>query len=85
MLGYEVCDLNDVGLDVDFEKVAIYAIESEVRHMARQLSDGKWTSKLGSQINDPDICHDNLEMLEGGRYGRVACIMRRRRKTVNSE
>jgi hypothetical protein len=45
-LGYAVCDSDE--LELGFEKVAIYAIAEDVpTHAARQLSNGKWTSKLG--------------------------------------
>lgn len=45
-LGYEPCD--DSGLEEGFEKIALYATpDGEPTHAARQLPDGKWTSKLG--------------------------------------
>jgi hypothetical protein len=44
-LGYELCDSLD--LEVGYEKVALFAIGSKVKHMARQLRSGSWTSKLG--------------------------------------
>jgi hypothetical protein len=36
------------------------------------LSDGKWTSKIGKDL---DIAHDTLEVLEGPEYGNVYIIM----------
>jgi len=73
-LGYEPCANSN--LEADFEKVAIY-VDSADRptHAARQLPDGRWTSKLGNLI---DIEHANLECLRG-LYGRVALVVRRSR------
>jgi len=49
------------------EKVALYADEhEEPTHAARQLADGRWTSKLGDW---EDITHETLEALEGPIYG----------------
>lgn len=73
--GYECCDSD--GLEPDFDKVVLYVDEQRgrVTHAARQLPDGRWTSKLGPQW---DINH----LLEGvcgpaPAYGRVAQILRR--------
>jgi hypothetical protein len=71
-LGYEPCDS---GLfETGFEKVAIYCISGVPKHMARQLSSGRWTSKLGPQW---DICHHTLNGLTGAIYGIPAQIMKR--------
>lgn len=47
--GYECCDSD--GLEPGFEKVVLYVDEQHgrVTHAARQLPDGRWTSKLGPQ------------------------------------
>lgn len=73
--GYECCDSH--AIESGFEKVALYVDEQygRVTHAARQLPDGRWTSKLGPQW---DINH----LLEGvcgphPAYGRVAQILRR--------
>ena len=64
--------------DPDSEKIAIYADASgEPQHVARQLSTGAWTSKLGTE---DDIEHDSLEALAGGDFGSVVKVMRRPRK-----
>ncbi|MBI4658306.1 MAG: hypothetical protein HY735_05550 [Verrucomicrobia bacterium] len=64
-------------LEPDFEKVVLNVDEQHgrVTHAARQLPDGRWTSKLGPQW---DINH-LLEGLCGPRpaYGDVAQILRR--------
>ena len=73
--GYEVC--GDGSLEDGYEKVAIYVKDDEATHAARQLSDGRWTSKLGKY---EDIEHDSLEALQGdgfGEYGSVALFMAR--------
>lgn len=74
-LGYDICDNQD--LEAGFEKVAIYTdAEGRPTHAARQLPDGRWTSKLGSLI---DIDHANLDCLAGGGYGSVSLVLRRTR------
>jgi hypothetical protein len=42
---------------------------------ARQLSTGKWTSKLG---RDMDIEHDSPEVLNGPAYGEASIFMKKR-------
>jgi hypothetical protein len=79
-LGYQLCKSD--GLEDEWEKVALYAVGDECRHIARQKPDGKWTSKLGNLL---DLDHDTLECLcsvsiDDDSYGRVARIMRRPRK-----
>jgi hypothetical protein len=67
----------DGNLEAGYEKIAIYYRPGTVDflHVARQLSDGRWTSKLG---RGEDITHNTVEGLEGvGAYGRVARFMRR--------
>ncbi len=71
-LGYELCGQTD--LEPGHEKVAVYADGNYPTHMARQLPDGKWTSKLGKGV---DITHDSLELLEGDEYGKVAAVLKR--------
>lgn len=57
-----------------FEKIAIYVANGEFTHIARQLSDGSWTSKLG---NLEDISHQSLQALTGSDYGVVHSVWRR--------
>ena len=71
-LGYAECDSDD--LESDYEKVVLYAIDGNWTHVARQLSNGRWTSKLGMY---EDIEHANPADLSGDLYGDVHCIMRR--------
>ncbi len=71
-LKYEDCP--DGSLEPGFEKVALYGDSFMYTHAARQLSDGKWTSKLGKAA---DIEHDTPDDLAGGVYGYVAQFMKR--------
>ena len=70
--GYSVCDNGDK--EPGYDKVAIYAQNGLWEHAARQLDDGRWTSKLGDL---EDITHPSAESLAGGFYGGIHCIMRR--------
>jgi hypothetical protein len=64
----------DDGLEPGFEKVALFADRAAVpTHAARQLPNGRWTSKLGQA---EDIEH-GLRALEGDIYGSVVAIFRR--------
>jgi hypothetical protein len=76
-LGYHDCGL-DATLEFGVEKVAIYGDTIEYSHAARQLADGKWTSKLGEV---EDIEHDTPHDVAGGIYGEVVQIMKRQRST----
>ena len=75
-LGFEDCG-GDERLEGDFEKFALYGSSPFYTHAARQLPDGRWTSKLGLS---EDIEHDAPDHLAGGVYGEVVQIMRRRRQ-----
>jgi hypothetical protein len=72
-LGYEDCA--DDTLEPGFQKVALYGSGFLYSHAARQLTDGRWTSKLGKAI---DIAHDTPDVVGGGIYGEVVQIMKRR-------
>jgi hypothetical protein len=61
-------------VEAGFEKIALFAdAESTPTHAARQLPNGRWTSKLGAL---EDIEHD-LHALSGDEYGTVVQIMKR--------
>lgn len=70
-LGYQIC--HDGNFENGFQKVAIYIDHSGVTHAARQLDNGKWTSKLG---DGHDIEHTLLGLVST-KYGSVGKIMRR--------
>jgi hypothetical protein len=73
-LGYEVCD--DAKLEIGYSKVAIYADSyGSYTHAAKQLENGKWSSKLGKL---QDIQHDELESICSKDYGIVSVIMKRK-------
>ncbi len=71
-LGFVACA--DDSLEVGFEKLALFADSAQApTHAARQLPNGRWTSKLG---HSEDIEHE-LRALEGDIYGTVALFMKR--------
>lgn len=70
-LGYVQCQDNDY--EKGYEKIALYAKDGKPTHAARQLPNGRWTSKLGASH---DIEHE-LGAIEQGDYGRVVAYMKR--------
>lgn len=71
-LGYVVCAAEH--FESGFEKIAIFANDTMTpKHAARQLPDGRWTSKLGNLEDIEHALHD----LEGNEYGAVQVIMKR--------
>jgi hypothetical protein len=69
--GFEQC--NDPDIEAGFEKIALYGTNVEIKHAARQLPSGYWTSKLGNHV---DVEHE-LAQVEGNSYGRVVAYLRR--------
>jgi hypothetical protein len=77
--------LSEYGFDEEVElatfedgivKVAIYAdVDEYPTHFARQLANGKWTSKAGELI---DFEHDSLECLHCDDYGKVTKIVQKK-------
>jgi hypothetical protein len=71
-LGYLSCE--GEAAEAGWERVALYATADGVpMHAARQLADGRWTSKLGRLEDVEHGLHD----LEGESYGAVVRIMKR--------
>jgi hypothetical protein len=71
-LGYVPC--NSEAPEPGYQKVALFADwQRTPTHAARQLLDGRWTSKLGRM---EDIEHELLA-LEGDVYGTVVLVMKR--------
>ena len=70
-LGFQSCD--ESGLEPSYANIALYALEGIPTHAARQLPDGRWSSKLGRSV---DIAHD-LDALDGSVYGMVLVFLRR--------
>jgi hypothetical protein len=61
------------------EKIAIYGENDGFDHVAFQLPDGRWSSKLG-ELND--LRHESLDVLSGPsfiEYGPVVLFMERER------
>ncbi|MBC6418616.1 MAG: hypothetical protein GDA44_07390 [Prochloron sp. SP5CPC1] len=77
MLGYESCD--SAKLEPGWQRVAIYTRnngdpdDAQPTHVARQLPNGRWTSKIGEL---EDIEHE-LNGLRGFYYGKVTQILKR--------
>lgn len=78
-LGYVECENSD--FEKGFEKIALYEDRrGDFTHVALQLEETKWTSKLGYL---EDIEHLTLEALEGkgrDRYGNHTTYMKREKK-----
>jgi hypothetical protein len=72
LLGFTRC--NDSTFEPNSNKIAVYASGDYFTHVARQLRNGKWTSKLG---HEEDIEHDFPEHLAEGVYGQIACYIRK--------
>jgi hypothetical protein len=74
-LSYEISD--DKILQDGIVKIAIYydKATNEFKHVARQLSDGRWASKLGDW---EDIIHLSPEVLLGKTYGNSLLLMQRK-------
>jgi hypothetical protein len=76
-LGYKICENGE--LEENYTKIVIYIDENDMpSHMAKQLENGKWSSKCGTL---EDIEHD-LDALcgsHGDGYGRVASFMKKRK------
>jgi hypothetical protein len=71
-LGYMACE--QTGLESGFEKIALFADADGIpTHGARQLTNGRWTSKLGVS---EDIEHA-LEDITGTVYGSVVQVLKR--------
>jgi len=71
-LGFEEC--LETSFEPSWEKAALYGSAAVYTHAARQLPSGKWTSKLG---RDVDIEHDTPDDIAGGIYGEMMQLMRR--------
>lgn len=71
-MGYETC--LDEQPESGYEKVALFADDFYYTHAARQLPNGRWTSKLGSA---EDIEHESSNDIAGGLYGEVKLFLRR--------
>jgi hypothetical protein len=77
-IGYIECE--NGSLESSFEKIAIYAVQEKgdgaltPTHAAKQLSSGRWTSKLGPF---EDIEHTALENVNCQTYGEAVAYLKR--------
>ncbi len=71
-VGYSPC--LDGRPEPDVEKAAVYARGGVPTHVARQLPDGRWSSKLG---RDCVVSHATPGSVEGAVYGTVVEYLRR--------
>ncbi len=76
-IGYMECFNGDK--EEDFEKIALYVKGRSVEHVAKQITNGHWTSKLGKKYHD--IEHYSLHALEGTLYGDAIIFMKRKLKS----
>lgn len=79
--GYVLCQGNELNLEPEFEKVAIYCKYGKPTHVARQQGDGWWTSKLGK---GHDLKHKTASCLEGEVYGSICCVLKRKINQLNN-
>ena len=71
--GFSICKSSK--LEKGVEKIALYGGSSgNFLHVARQLKNGKWTSKLG---DFEDISHATLAVLQSKMYGSAQVFMSR--------
>ena len=78
-LGYVICDHEQ--LEPGYEKVALFTLAGKPKHAARQLNNGRWTSKLGPMEDIEHALHD----LTGMVYGSVVMILKRPLAPVEGE
>ncbi|MBI1902313.1 MAG: hypothetical protein HYS13_14530 [Planctomycetia bacterium] len=79
-IGFDLCADGD--LEAGFEKIPLYGMEGVYEHAARQLPNGRWTSKLGP---DDDIEHPRADSLAGDHYGPVVHFLKRKRVEINDK
>ena len=72
---YQFVECDDGQLEIGYEKIVIYGnATSKFTHVARQLADGKWTSKIGGES---DITHHDPDTLTSKLYGYPQLYMKR--------
>jgi hypothetical protein len=72
--GFEECQ--DATAEDGYEKVALYVKDGKPSHAARQLPSGKWTHKIGQNVDIETTLKGVEDSLTG--YGRVAKFFRRK-------
>jgi len=71
-IGYSACP--DGVHELGYEKIAIFALNGVPSHAARQLADGRWTHKMGQDID----LTASLKAVEGPSYGQVCRYYRKK-------
>jgi len=71
-LGYQLC--GNGRHEANLEKIAVYHLNRAPTHAARQLGDGRWTSKMGQWH---DIVHTERCLTGSPEYGDIAFFMSR--------
>jgi hypothetical protein len=81
--GYQRASTPNYSLERGVQKIAVYAKTNiggepgryEITHVALQMPDGTWTSKLGGE---PLIRHLTPQALNGPKFGQVVAVYTRR-------
>lgn len=75
-IGYTTC--KDGDYETGYQKISVYVDRNGTpTHAARQLNNGKWTSKLGRL---KDIEHNNEDAFRASDYGIVGVYLRKKSK-----
>jgi len=75
--GYETCE--EVP-SMEYDVIALFALNGKVKHAARRKDKNTWVSKLGVAI---DIEHA-LQSIEGSTYGQCVKFFRRQKFTTSA-
>ena len=65
--GYSLIDINNIGYESGYTKVALFVKDNIPKHAAIQLDNTHWESKMGFY----EIIKHKLNELEGGIYGNI--------------
>ena len=74
-LEFELCESGE--LEPSYERIAIYGVGVTWCHVAKQLSNGHWSSKCGKL---DDLSHNSVGDVYCDAYGIVRHYMRRRKR-----
>lgn len=70
-LGFQICD--NAQLEQNYEKIVLFSTDNQYcTHVARQLNNGRWTSKLGQSY---DVTH-SINAIENGIYGKATIFLK---------
>ncbi len=75
-LGFEIC--KNLDLEKNYEKIVLYGDPlMQTIHASRQLSNGQWTSKLGTDVDIEHAFVKEWKTLENLPYGDLRVIMKK--------